>query len=146
MEKTNREISAFNGMAEAYLRQPGISNKVSHALKRAQKLIKKQTDDCQDDLEEVSVNLASVDEKGNLILSGTSYVYTPSNRLQLAKKQRGVLDKKVKIDQYLMDPADIPKDLLYDFRKAFTGFIIAEEPEDEEEGKKKKSDKVTTPA
>lgn len=130
-KKSNRDIGAFFAMAEAYLRMPG-QNLLAYAVKRTKALLQKAQDLMQEQLEEVSINLASVDEKGNLITNNGQYVYTPAKRLELGKSQKAIMEKVVEIEVYIAKQESIPKDLQYDFIKAFTDFVI-EEPEEKEE-------------
>lgn len=134
-EVTQRDLAAFMGLSESYMRMPdAATKKITHALKRQRKLVQKMYDDLQEKLEESSINLASVDDKGNLVTSGTNYVYTPTKRLELSKKHREELDKKVSVENYFA--TEIPSDLPYDFKKAFTDFVIKSEVETEESEKK----------
>lgn len=119
---TNEQISIFNALASSYVKEFEGKNKLAHAVKRQQKLIKNHVEQIQDELQEAAINLASVDDKGNLIVNGDNYTYTPQKRIELNRKQKEIFKKEVEIENYYA--TELPEDLEYHFKEAFNGFVI----------------------
>ena len=124
---TNEQISIFNALASAYLKEHEGKNKLAYAVKRQLKLIKDKVEQIQDELQEVAINCASVDDKGNLIVNDNNYTYKPEKRIELGKKQREILKREVEIENYFTQ--EVPEKLDYQFKEAFTGFVIEEKPD-----------------
>lgn len=92
-----------------------------YALKRIKNQVKKYVKKYSDDLEDLRIDLCSVDEKGNVLKDEKGYVFSKENLKTLTIKARQL--QEFEIEPYFA--TDFPE-LTEDQKELFAGILIAE--------------------
>lgn len=144
MIKTIKELNEFTLAAAKYLAKNPAETKFSYAVKKVVKRIEKATEDAKDDYNEelydLNVKYASVDEKGNLLYeveitteSNGSKKETPTQSLKFTadkfiqknKEQRELakklLAKEIEVEPYIA--TEIPE-LTEEETETFKNYVL----------------------
>lgn len=104
--------------------------KFEYAAQKLAKKIQKAQEDLFEETEDKRVELASTDEKGNLLKDEKgNFVFTPENLIKLNKFSRGQFKKPIDLEVYYS--AEVPSEMTELHREILTGFLIAPEEKDE---------------
>lgn len=145
MKKTIKQISDFNKSVAVYLAEHTEENKITYALKKVSKRIEAKTKEVLDDFNEkvmdVNIELASVDEKGNIVyevetvtdLAGSKKEiktevpkFTPEKlrekNKRMAEMNKAVMKQEIEFENYIA--TEVPEDLTEDEIEAFKDFVI----------------------
>lgn len=112
-----------------------VKTKFTYALEKMISRTNEYEKKYQSFLEDARVDLASEDDKKNLIVNEKGqFSFTRENHKKLNEKIREKQKEQVEIEPYFVDPKHIPEDLNLSLREMFIGFVIedAEEPREEE--------------
>jgi hypothetical protein len=129
--RTNiKKINQFNLVAHNYLSENKGDTKLAYALKKVAKQCLLVLEQYNSDLEDIAINNASVDEKGNLLhlkndVDGKiiGYSYTPIAAIQRKKEATELFSSE---KDYPITPhicKDIPVDLTEAHKEVFAGFV-----------------------
>jgi hypothetical protein len=140
MKTSIKKINQFNLVAHNYLAENKGDTKLAYALKKVTKQCLPVLEQYNSDLEDIAINNASVDEKGNLLHLKTEvdgkiigYNYTPAAAIQRKKEATELFasEKEYPIIPHICK--DIPVDLTETHTEAFAGFVteLVEEVEPE---------------
>lgn len=100
------------------------NDKLSYAIKKVTGRLKDIVADYNELVDDVKIDCASVDEKGNMIVNGDSYVFTPAKRKEFNKAVRVIGQKEVTETFEPYYATEVPEDLDEDFIELFKGFVI----------------------
>ncbi|NOS92092.1 MAG: hypothetical protein HOP30_09235 [Cyclobacteriaceae bacterium] len=131
MNVTKRQLELFHNNAHLLLSQK--KGQESKLLFKLRKVIKKTTNlfnDYMDEIQEIRIDHASVDEKGNVIQVEGNYKFTPEKVKELTKKIRAKEKELIEIEPHFVD--NMPEDLPLDFREVFENFVLREQEEPSE--------------
>jgi hypothetical protein len=132
IEVTHEQLLIFSVVSNALLSKQSKPSKFSKALERVIKYNKGVMTSYNEQLEELRINLASEDDKKNLIVDEKgNYVYTRANQLALTKAVRDLNKQTVKVNVYQLAPTDLPALHPHDVT-SLTPFVIAPVVEEEE--------------
>lgn len=131
MKTTIKRIDQFNHVATLYLAKNDGDTKLNYALKKVQKQCLPILEAYNSDLQDIAINNASVDEKGNLLhvkneVSGVviDYQYTKEAAIKRKNQSKELynVQKDYDINPHICDviPADLPKDMI----EILAGFVI----------------------
>jgi hypothetical protein len=130
--KTNiKRINQFNLAAHNYLAENKGETKLAYTLKKVAKQCLPVLEKYNSDLEDIAINNASVDEKGNLLhLKNEAdgeiigYSYTPAAAIQRKKEATELFtsEKEYPITPHICK--DIPTDLTEAHTEVFADFVI----------------------
>lgn len=134
MSKVNKKsLNAFHVNISNYLNIYRDENKFSYACKRVLRNSKNKQDDFMDQIEEMKINLGSINEKGNLIINPSGgYDFTPENLLKFNKKLKELEQQEVEIDHYYISSKFIPDTVPFQLKEVLIGFVIDPEEDDKE--------------
>lgn len=130
MKVTKQRVQAFDANAEVWLnQQKNKESKFLYALRKVKKKVKRIVEDYTDELNELRVSFASVDEKTKNILTkeNGSFEFTSDQHKILAKKLREAGRVEVEIEHHFVKEEDLPDDLPYSYQEIFTDFVIKDE-------------------
>lgn len=137
-KKTNNEIFTFIAEANKYLATgENEKTKLGYAIKKMIGEIKIQkrgrlssaVEGYYEDFEDIENKFASTDEKKNII---KPLIYTDENRKKKRDELKKLLyEKKVDINPHIIDDVDL-KDLTEPQIEFFQGFVIPEQPKNDE--------------
>lgn len=128
MTTTLQRLFTFRVYAFKYLTVHSEKTKFAYALNRMTSRTETIAKEYNEWREDKLVELASVDEKGNLIKNDKGeYSFTPANTTAFAKAHREKVMEKVEVKEYMA--TEIP-DLEFNEEEAFAGFVIPEIEED----------------
>lgn len=119
-----------------------VKTKFTYALEKMISRTNEYEKKYQSFLEDARVDLASEDDKKNLIVNEKGqFSFTRENHKLLNQKIREKQKELVEIEPYFVDPKHIPEDLNVSLKEMFIGFVI----KDEEEEPQEEESKVPTP-
>lgn len=123
-EQINEFLTASNQVLQAQKEEK--ESKLTYALKKVQKRIRKHIDDYMEVMRDIEVEHASTDADGNLKYDGDKLVYTPLQEKNMRKKKREVyaewLKKEFEFEPYIA--TEIKEELSIEQKEALTGFVI----------------------
>jgi hypothetical protein len=145
MKKTIQQISDFNKSTANYLALHQTENKFTYALKKVAKKLEAATktilDDFNEKIADLNIELASVDEKGNIVYEVETTTeangskkevktnipkFTPEKlrekNKRMSEMNKSILAIEVEFENYIA--TEIPADLSEDEIEAFKGFVI----------------------
>lgn len=100
--------------------------KFEYATEKLEKKIQAVQLGILEDIEDKKIELASTDEKGNLLKDEKGQtVYSPENLIKLNKFSREQFKKEIELEVYYS--AEIPNEITEFHREMLTGFLIAPE-------------------
>ena len=135
MKISYQKLFDFINAAEACYRLAEDNNtKLIHALKRFITENKSHIERYNDELLDKKIDLASVDERQNLIINNNQYSYTKENQKRLNLEIKTLNNKEVEVKVCLLIKSeDSPKDLLPAHKELFTGLVILPEETNSEQ-------------
>lgn len=143
MKVTNKQLESFQLNSEAWLnKENGKVNKFLFALGKIKKKTKSLYESYMEKIQELRIEFASVDEKGNVMMKENHIDYKPEKVKELQKKIKEEGAKEIEIEPHYAKP---PKDLPWAFKEVFLKFVIEdkeeEEPAQEADGDQKEEKK-----
>lgn len=128
MKVTKRQIADFFNASEKYLNlNSGEINRLIYALTKVRKKLKSVYETYLDDIMEIKIDLASVNEKGNVIVSNNQYDFTPAKLKEMNKKIKDKSLEQIEIEPHFVSKNDVPLDMEFAFRELFIDFVIENE-------------------
>lgn len=114
----------FINAANAYLPSLSGDNKLKYAINRVVSANDRVRKDYLEAVEDLKIDYASVDEKGNLELKsdGKEYQYTKDARKALNKAIKALLAEDTDVKVYFA--TELPEDYEKAFDRFFSGFVI----------------------
>jgi hypothetical protein len=128
MKVTFEQINEFIQESNFILAKRGEEkeSKLTYAIKKMQKRLRKHIDDYMEEMRDIEVEFASTDEKGNLLKVDKELVYTPASEKTVRKKKRSVynewLKKEFEIENYIT--TEVVEELTEDQQDALKGFVL----------------------
>ena len=146
---TNEQMLTFRANAQGYVRihSKEKMNKFAYALTKMISRTNADETRYNEEVNDLRVDHASLDEKGNLIskeINGqqgqtyTKYEFTPAKLKELNKKVKELGKKEIEIEPYICT-GDIPEDVNLPLQEVFVPFVMTEVIDEFEE----KVDEVT---
>lgn len=104
-----------------YCKRKNESTKFNYALgkmiSRTNEIVKRY----EEQLEDKRIDLASVDERGNLIKQNNDFLFTPAKQKELLSWIREKYKEEVQLEPYICEaPHDLPESLI----EIFKGFVL----------------------
>lgn len=101
-------------------------SKLKHAIKRSNARVEELVVKNNSDLADIRVDLASIDEKGNLIVSADGkYSYTPANEKEARARAEKLQEQEVEFEPYLfMHESELVEPLDEFTREELVGFFL----------------------
>jgi hypothetical protein len=100
--------------------------KFEYATQKLAKKIQKAQEELFEETEDKRVELASTDEKGNILKDERgNFVFSPENLIKLNKFSREKFKKPIDLEVYYS--VEVPKEITEFHREMLTGFLIAPE-------------------
>jgi hypothetical protein len=131
MKTTIKSIDQFNQLATYYLQKNTADTKLNYALKKVQKQCEPVLEAYNSNLQDIAINNASVDEKGNLVhvkneVSGAiiDYKYTKEAAIKRKNESKDLynVEKDYPITPHIL--RDLPADLAEEQIEIFAGFVM----------------------
>ncbi len=131
MKTSIKKINQFNLAAHDYLSDNKGDTKLAHALKKVSKQSLPVLENYNSELDDIAINNASVDEKGNLLhvkneIDGKilGYSYTPSAAIRQKRESKELFstEKEYPITPHIIK--DLPADLSEANKEVFAGFVL----------------------
>lgn len=127
MKVTNKQLELFQLNSEIWLnKEIGKESKFLYALRKVRKKTKSLYEDFQEKIQELRIEFASVDDKGNVLMKENSIDYKPDKLKDLKKRMKEEGAKEFEIEPHYTIP---PKDLPIGFRDIFLNFVIEDKEE-----------------
>ena len=120
MKTTLNDVMVFRANAERYI-QGKERSKFTYAIEKMLSRTSKIAREVSDIIEDLRVDHASVDDKGNLLVVNGEYVFTPAKKKEMEKKYRESLAKEVEVEPY--DASDKPTDMRADWEDVLMPFV-----------------------
>lgn len=131
MKTTNNDFINAIANAERFVNENSKS-KFTYALEKFVQKNKQLRSKYQESIEDLRIEHASVDDKGNLVINERGdYSFTKEQYKELTKKVREFNQKEIECEAYWVDESNIPKDLHSSYVKVFEGFVIFIQEEEE---------------
>lgn len=122
MEKTLAELIAFNSIQ---FKNEFYVGKFQYACEKVKrKEITPIFEKFSELMEDKRIELASVDDKGNILREGTAYKFTPDNERKLNEYARNLNKQKHEIKGHYVEPKNIPVGLTVTLIEMLSGFVI----------------------
>lgn len=128
MKTTVEKIEKFINASKSYSSRVKEDNKFKYALKRQTSFIEPILKKLQDDIQEIEIDLCSVDKDKNIIRDEFGRLkFDKENQKIRNKKARELMNQEIELENYVS--SYIPEDLTEEERFAFERFTltIAEE-------------------
>lgn len=119
-------LNCINAIANAEkIVNENHKSKFTYALEKFLQKNKHIRTKYNESVEDLRIEHASVDDKGNLLIDKNgSYSYTKDAYRVLTKNVRELNLKTITCEPYLVDEANIPKDLHPSYLKVLEGFVV----------------------
>lgn len=138
METSYRKSNLFLLVSQRYLSDNTEKTKAKYALEKVAEKVKVVLKKYNDSVEDLKIDLASVNDKQQLLydynpVSGevSNYQYTKENKKKLNKSIDELFDSKVEVEAHLLKEEDIPENFTEEIKEYFNGFVIKPEKQNE---------------
>ena len=123
-KRSIRDILHFISVATAWQQRPSPNSQLKYAIGRVLKSAQKVNEDYIEQLTELNVKHASMDEKGNILTgAGDSFIFKKDDLNTRNRENRALLDSEVEVGIYF---AKAFAELKPFEEAAFSGFVIPE--------------------
>ncbi len=135
---TKKAIELFYANSELWLNQNnGSESKFLFALRKIRKKVKSIYEDYVEKIQELRLDHASADDKGNISMQGQHIDFKPEKLKELQKKIKLVNSEVVEIEpHYAILTEDEKKKLPVAFREIFLNFVLEDKDEEPSEEQK----------
>jgi hypothetical protein len=124
---TKQQITNFRSAAARYISQVKKRNKLHYALERMLARTKKVAEDFYDEEQDILIECASTDERGNLIYASDNrtLAMTKEKRKEFDKKLRELSRREIEVEPYYA--TEIPDELDAQWYFELAPFVLPQE-------------------
>lgn len=121
--KTNQEFLIFYNSVKAYLGN-SKKNKLSYVLEKIISSNENIIESYKEEVEDLKIDLASVDDRNNLLINDKgNYSYTKEALKSLKKKLKDLDNKKIIVEGLYIKKTDYPKDIEQGWLNLFEEYV-----------------------